>query len=521
VFRPIAPRIILVTPPEDEALPGRAGDGPLPGGFPYQPTRSGILPALPEIKEALDPHYAEERRFQRSFRLNVIQIPAIRAAGFLLVILAVGLHNTYLLYSFSWADLRWLAMVFGTYSSLSWLLLYFFYTRVRSFDLGQVFLFVDLLAWTLAIYVSGGERSLLFFVLIFRVADQTYTSFRRVLVFGHLSVASYLLLVLYLGKVEHHPISWPAEATKLFLLYAANLYIALTAKPNEALRNKVTTAIRVARDLIVKLEDNTRQLEDAKARAEAASVAKSAFLANMSHELRTPLNAVIGYAEMLQEEMKERGQKDLVPDLEKIRSSGRHLLGLINEILDLSKIEAGRMELSLEDAELSSLLADVVSTAEPLVKSKGNTLQVSLAEGLGRVATDTAKLRQILLNLLSNAAKFTENGKVTFEAWRVRLSSGDEVLFRVSDTGIGMDEAHLERLFTSFTQADSSTSRKYGGTGLGLAISRRFAQLMGGDIEVTSNPGKGSTFTVTLPVVVVSDGRGISIPSMSAFYKRP
>ena len=230
--------------------------------------------------------------------------------------------------------------------------------------------------------------------------------------------------------------------------------------------------------------------------AEAANTAKSQFLANMSHELRTPLNAIIGYSEMLEEDATDRGHPDYVPDLQKIRAAGRHLLALINDVLDLSKIEAGKLELYLETFDLATAIKDVAMTVEPLVARRGNTLTVQCASNLGAIRSDLTRVRQVLLNLLSNASKFTEHGRISLAAER----RGDAVILRVSDTGIGMTPEQMGKLFEPFSQANTSTSRKYGGTGLGLAITRRFCELMGGDVSVESDTGRGSTFTVRLPV---------------------
>jgi signal transduction histidine kinase len=227
-------------------------------------------------------------------------------------------------------------------------------------------------------------------------------------------------------------------------------------------------AIQNAR-LFHEIEDKSRELE-------VAGQHKSQFLANMSHELRTPLNAIIGYSEILQEEAAEVGQQDLVPDLKKIEGAGRHLLGLINDILDLSKVEAGRMDVFLEDVDLVPLLDEVRALIAPLAEKNGNVLEYRLADDLGTIRTDRTKLKQSLLNVLSNGSKFTENGRLTLVAERFDADR-PMVRFAVSDTGIGMTEEQLGRLFQAFSQADASTTKKYGGTGLGLAISRQFCQL--------------------------------------------
>ncbi|PYL74671.1 MAG: hypothetical protein DMF27_14015 [Verrucomicrobia bacterium] len=251
------------------------------------------------------------------------------------------------------------------------------------------------------------------------------------------------------------------------------------------------------------IQEVNEQLVQSEQRARAATQAKSHFLANMSHELRTPLNAIIGYSEMLQEEAQDSGQESFIPDLKKINRSGRHLLDLINDVLDLSKIEAGKMELYLETFDISNLLEDVSTTVQLLVQKNSNVLEVRCPANLGAMRADMTKVRQSLFNLLSNASKFTKNGKITLEAARENSpTKSDWIVFRVSDTGIGMTPEQQEHVFEAFSQADASTARDFGGTGLGLTITKTFCRMMGGDVALTSKPGEGTTFIIRLPTEV-------------------
>jgi hypothetical protein len=267
-------------------------------------------------------------------------------------------------------------------------------------------------------------------------------------------------------------------------------------------------AIQNAR-LFSEIEDKSRQLE-------VADRHKSEFLANMSHELRTPLNAIIGYSEMLQEDAADLGAEQLTDDLQKINAAGKHLLELINAVLDLSKIEAGKMELYLETFDVTTLVRDIAAVIQPLAAKNSNRLDVRCPDAIGVMRADLTKVRQALFNLLSNACKFTERGTVSLAVARETVDSRDWLTFGVSDTGIGMTPEQLAKLFEVFTQADAATTRKYGGTGLGLALSRRLCRMMGGDVTAESEAGRGSTFTIRLPAQVIETAEEPSTPALAA-----
>jgi CheY-like chemotaxis protein/nitrogen-specific signal transduction histidine kinase len=280
----------------------------------------------------------------------------------------------------------------------------------------------------------------------------------------------------------------------------------------------MSRALVVFRENARDIRNAREEAEAARHQAEAASRTKSAFLANMSHELRTPLNAIIGYSEILREDAQDRGDTASEGDLVKIETAGKHLLGLINDILDLSKIEAGRMDLHLENVDLNRLVAEVRVLVTPLLDKNSNRLEVDVPADIGAMRVDLVKLKQSLINLLSNAAKFTKGGLVKLSIGKTVSDQGPTMFtFAVSDSGIGMNDEQIARLFQAFTQADASTTRNYGGTGLGLTISKHFCTMLGGDITVTSTPDKGSTFTIILP----DGGKGVAMPRVEMGASAP
>jgi signal transduction histidine kinase len=451
---------------------------------------------------ALDPEEAERSKADRARQLNVVQIPVLRLIGLGLVALGVYLHNRFVLGTPAWPEALSFVAIAAAYVALSWLLLARWYGRAGGIDLAQVFLVLDLLVFTLAIYYTGADRSWLFFILLVRVADQTPSSFRRAFAFGHAATASYLAMLLWLVWVEHRQVAWPVELTKLVAIYGAGLYIALTARTAERRRRRTAEAVHVARELIRELAEKSRQFETARSEAEAASRAKSHFLASMSHELRTPLNSIVGFSKVLL----NRVDGDLTPRqeayLHAVHTSGTHLLRVINGILDLARIEAGSLELQREAFDIRSVVSECLEASVSLLRGKPVALETDLPPELPRVQADRTKVKQVLLNLLSNAIKFTPAGRILV---RVQTEPG-ALRVSVSDTGTGIRAQVLPHLFEPFQHFGGGPASDAAGAGLGLAISRRFVELHGGRIWVESRENQGSSFHFTLPL----DGRGVA-----------
>jgi signal transduction histidine kinase/ActR/RegA family two-component response regulator len=333
--------------------------------------------------------------------------------------------------------------------------------------------------------------------------DALYARLQQYLLAGTVVIVCALALAFLLSSRLQRNISGP-------ILTLARLETRVSRERDYSLRavretdDELGVLIDGFNEMLDQIQARDAELTVAVAAADRANRAKSAFLANVSHELRTPLNAVIGYSEMLEEEVVERGAQDLVPDLKRINTAGRHLLGLINDVLDLSKIEAGKMELSLETFDLRQVVSEIEAIIQPLIQKHANALTVRCADDVSAVHADPTRIRQILYNILSNAAKFTERGVITLDVSREAGEPDDWIVYRISDTGIGMTPEQQSRLFQAFSQAGASTASKYGGTGLGLAITRRLCQMMGGDIRVESQLGRGTTFTARHPLHVAS-----------------
>jgi signal transduction histidine kinase len=443
----------------------------------------------------LDAAEVEARRQGRAERYETMTVPVLRTVGFQLLLFVVVLYTRLVLRDTSWGLIGPYVALIEVYCLGSWIVLRRLYRRAPQV-LPIILLLLDVVLWAAAVYVTGANRSWLFPVVFMHVADQATTTLRRVLWFAHWAVACYLGVVLIAAAQPGSSVDWGLELTKIGVLWAMGIYTSFTARTAERVRGRLVHTVRIARDLVGKLEESSVETQRALEMSEVASRSKSEFLANMSHELRTPLNSVIGFSDVLLKNRKAHLDDSELSYMRRIRDNGSHLLTIIDEILDLSRIEAGRMDVDLVEVDVKQLVDEVVASFASSSKASGVEVTTDVPLALDRVRTDRTRLRQVLTNLVGNALKFTPEGAIRI---RVQANGAHPRAIEVIDTGIGIPADRLPLIFRPFEQADNTTRRKYGGTGLGLSISRSLCVLLGCRLEAESEPGRGSTFRIILP----------------------
>ena len=460
---------------------------------------------------AFDTKAASMARGQRFRRFQTVDVPRLRMIGMALNAAGVLLHNYFVAHQASLHDTLLFPSVLLGYAVFSWLIIRLLWTRVTWFDIGDLFLVVDVVAFAFVVYISGADRSFLWPVFLARPADQVATTFKRSVLFAHLGPLAFLGLMAYVAGVEHRQIDWGVEIAKGVFLYLMAIYIALTARTAEARRNRLAEARRTAEQAVRSADERRRELEAALAKLETVGKAKSEFLANVSHELRTPLNNVLGSSDLLLDSPLTREQREMVGVL---RDSAESLTHIVNDILDLARAEARRMPLE----QIPMRLRDVAGATLRMFTARAHNRPIELICHVERdvpesLTGDPIRLRQVLTNLVGNALKFTEQGEIVLRVERDEERAGRLALrFTVRDTGIGIPKDRQAAIFEAFTQVDGSSTRKYGGTGLGLTIANELVSLMGGRLWVDSEPGHGSTFSFIAWFGQSSNGDSIDAP---------